>query len=387
MTVEGAAPAAASCAQSPLSSATMTEFQPPYFPPPPPAPATFSMPASQQSAELFQSSSIPASLSVSSVDPVYQQHFQQTASSHGLHGFSAASYDSLRRDYPPRALHDSQHGGQHNASNGSYEDTSSFPIKKEAFSSHSSMEVVPMPPRLHATDIFCSTPGRLSLLSSTSKYKVTIAEVQRRLSPPECLNASLLGGVLRRAKSKDGGKLLRDKLDKLGMTLPAGRRKAANVTLLTSLVEGEAVHLAKDFGYVCDTEFPARPVAEYLCRQSTEPGDIYRRKELVVSTQMVCKELADLLNQDRSPLCNIHHPPVLDPAIQRHLSHFSSITHGFGSPAIIAALTAIMNYLGESSKYLDKVYPGSGLALHAGGLDGKSMHLDSKLLFNYNLKK
>ena len=84
-----------------------------------------------------------------------------------------------------------------------------------------------------------------------------MAEVQRRLSPPECLNASLLGGVLRRAKSKDGGKVfginqhhqlaqslyttqvLRDKLDKIGMSLPAGRRKAANVTLLTSLVEGE----------------------------------------------------------------------------------------------------------------------------------------------------
>ena len=47
-------------------------------------------------------------------------------------------------------------------------------------------------------DVFCSVPGRLSLLSSTSKYKVTVAEVQRRLSPPECLNASLLGGVLRR---------------------------------------------------------------------------------------------------------------------------------------------------------------------------------------------
>ena len=89
------------------------------------------------------------------------------------------------------------------------------------------------------TDIFCTTPGRLSLLSSTSKYKVTVAEVQRRLSPPECLNASLLGGVLRRAKSKDGGKVLRDKLDKIGMSLPAGRRKAANVTLLTSLVEGK----------------------------------------------------------------------------------------------------------------------------------------------------
>ena len=96
------------------------------------------------------------------------------------------------------------------------------------------LSAMPLP-----TDIFCSTPGRLSLLSSTSKYKVTVAEVQRRLSPPECLNASLLGGVLRRAKSKDGGKVLRDKLEKIGMSLPAGRRKAANVTLLTSLVEGE----------------------------------------------------------------------------------------------------------------------------------------------------
>lgn len=51
------------------------------------------------------------------------------------------------------------------------------------------------------SDVFCSVPGRLSLLSSTSKYKVTVGEVQRRLSPPECLNASLLGGVLRRSVS------------------------------------------------------------------------------------------------------------------------------------------------------------------------------------------
>lgn len=154
---------------------------------------------------------------------------------------------------------------------------------------------------VNPTDLFCSVPGRLSLLSSTSKYKVTIAEVKRRLSPPECLNASLLGGILRRyvevvfqhcgsliphsptlsayifcpmlnspggqefsyflsecelskprfclfldrAKSKNGGRCLREKLDRLGLNLPAGRRKAANVTLLTSLVEGMAFQLCK----------------------------------------------------------------------------------------------------------------------------------------------
>ena len=48
---------------------------------------------------------------------------------------------------------------------------------------------------------------------------------------------------------------------------------------------GEAIHLARDFGYVCETEFPARQVAEYLCRQHTDPAELYRRKELVLATK------------------------------------------------------------------------------------------------------
>jgi len=248
------------------------------------------------------------------------------------------------------------------------------------------------------TDIFCSVPGRLSLLSSTSKYKVTVAEVQRRLAPPECLNASLLGGVLRRAKSKNGGKYLRDKLDRIGLALPAGRRKAANVTLLTSLVEGEAIHLARDFGYVCETEFPAKHVAEYLCRTHTTNEEQYRRKELILATKLVTKELMDLLNQDRSPLCNTRPQQILEPGIQRHLTHFSLITHGFGSPAIVAALTAIQNYLNESLKLLEKCYPppqtvvtnpqSTNLAHlpHHLLIDAKPIHIDTKILLPTSLQ-
>ena len=73
--------------------------------------------------------------------------------------------------------------------------------------------------------------------------------------------------------------------------------------------------------------------------------------------RVITKELMDLLNQDRSPLCNTRPQQILDPSIQRHLTHFSMITHGFGSPAIVAALTAIQNYLNESLKLLEKVYP------------------------------
>ena len=48
---------------------------------------------------------------------------------------------------------------------------------------------------------------------------------------------------------------------------------------------GEAIHLARDFGYVCETEFPAKAVAEYLC--SRDSSDQYRRKELVLATKWV----------------------------------------------------------------------------------------------------
>jgi transcription factor AP-2 len=49
---------------------------------------------------------------------------------------------------------------------------------------------------------------------------------------------------------------------------------------------GEAIHLARDFGYVCETEFPARQVAEYLTRPHQEnTADQFRRKDLILATK------------------------------------------------------------------------------------------------------
>uniref|UniRef100_A0A8C9RAC1 Transcription factor AP-2 beta n=1 Tax=Scleropages formosus TaxID=113540 RepID=A0A8C9RAC1_SCLFO len=59
---------------------------------------------------------------------------------------------------------------------------------------------------------------------------------------------------------------------------------------------------------------------------------------------------------DQTPLGNSRPTPILEPGIQSCLSHFSFITHGFGSPAICAALTALQNYLTEALKGLDKMF-------------------------------
>jgi len=319
----------------------VSQSQPPYFPPPP---------------SLGEFPPVTSSLPTSPDFPLLPSTYTQRSA-------PLSSYELVRRDLvDSRASVDSQDSLN----------ISSPPPDFENLKENMVMSALP-------TDIFCSVPGRLSLLSSTSKYKVTVAEVQRRLSPPECLNASLLGGVLRRAKSKDGGKVLRDKLERIGMQLPSGRRKAANVTLLTSLVEGEAIHLARDFGYVCETEFPARQVAEYLTGKSGSSAEQFRRKELLLATKIVTKELMDLLNQDRSPLCNTKPAMILEPEIQGHLTNFSYSTHGFGSPAIVASLTAIQNYLTESLKCLEKA------GMPSESVDYKPIHIDSKLFLSSHL--
>ena len=42
-----------------------------------------------------------------------------------------------------------------------------------------------------------------------------------------------------RAKSKNGGHVLRQKLETIGVKLPPGKRKTSELTLLTAMVEGE----------------------------------------------------------------------------------------------------------------------------------------------------
>lgn len=50
---------------------------------------------------------------------------------------------------------------------------------------------------------------------------------------------------------------------------------------------GEAVHLARDFGYICETEFPTKAVSEYLNRQHADPNELHTRKNMLLATKWV----------------------------------------------------------------------------------------------------
>ncbi|CAD6194352.1 unnamed protein product [Caenorhabditis auriculariae] len=170
-------------------------------------------------------------------------------------------------------------------------------------------------------------------------------KIQRRLGHPENLNASILGGILRRAKSKNGGRELRETLEKLGLNLPAGRRKSATVTLLTSMVEGEAEHLGRDFSYICEKEFPAKALGQHVVatRKKLDSENIQKRREDLNTALAVVNEMINMMSKP------------IDPALKEPLDTFNLYTHNFGTTALLAGYLTMKRFIEAQIQCLTEV--------------------------------
>ncbi|CAJ0954315.1 unnamed protein product [Ranitomeya imitator] len=68
---------------------------------------------------------------------------------------------------------------------------------------------------------------------------------------------------------------------------------------------GEALHLARDFGYTCETEFPAKAVGEHLARQHMEQKEQTARKKMILATKFSSSLNAELCITPPTLLANL----------------------------------------------------------------------------------
>lgn len=72
--------------------------------------------------------------------------------------------------------------------------------------------------------------------------------------------------------------------------------------------------------------------------------------------RQLTKEFQDILSQDPYPKTKLGNTSISDTALQG-LNHFGLVTHGFGTPAMNAALNAFQSYLTELLKYHEGTGP------------------------------
>ncbi|KAK0426980.1 hypothetical protein QR680_010000 [Steinernema hermaphroditum] len=198
---------------------------------------------------------------------------------------------------------------------------------------------------------FTKVPGRLSLLSSATKHSVTVGEVRRRLNGPEAFNMSLLGAVLRRAKMPEKSQSLVSELEAVGLGIPRGRRRKANVTLFSAFTEAESLKLVEDFHAVAAECFPIEQLAAVALKQNLENREQLNQLRV---TRNIIKTFTDLLSLDRSPVGASNPIPVFDPSLQDPMSNFSMLTHGFGTPAIAVAMKIFLRFIDSQIALLEK---------------------------------
>ncbi|PIO65598.1 transcription factor AP-2 [Teladorsagia circumcincta] len=214
-----------------------------------------------------------------------------------------------------------------------------------------SPELAMVPPMYQSTPLMA---GQREFFNPNMTPQVTLSEIHRRMSHPETLHASLINGVLRKAKTKDGCKMLRDRLAEKGVSLPSGRRKTAPTTSFTALCEREALVMARDFNTLCHNSLNTFEIARHSNRLQYTPQELAIVRRYLAGIMAIFDEVPE----DPEDY-------VEKNSATHSINIFSMLTHGFGHNALKSAWRVLAKIVDTQHAMLQGVSTSSNAKLHA----------------------
>ncbi|KJH53571.1 transcription factor AP-2 [Dictyocaulus viviparus] len=190
-------------------------------------------------------------------------------------------------------------------------------------------------------EVFDEAPGRLCLLNASTKYKVTLSEIHRRMSHPETLHASLINGVLRKMGARC---CVIDWLKKV-VSLPSdGERLHQQHHSPRCVKVKEALVMARDFGNLCNNSLNTLEIARHASRIQYSP------QELAIIRRYFAGMMAIFDEVPEDP-----EDYVEKNSATHSINIFSMLTHGFGHNALKAALRVFMKIVDQQHALLQGV--------------------------------
>ncbi|EFO99192.1 hypothetical protein CRE_17920 [Caenorhabditis remanei] len=180
-------------------------------------------------------------------------------------------------------------------------------------------------------DHFSLVAGRTSTSHTPVFYNVTTSEVDRRINGIEKLNSSSLACTLKKSKVRNGGEILRKKLEGRGVDLVLNTRQNASPNSIISLTEAEAVHFGKDLDEAIDNGYPQAELAEEFAREALSQENVKLESLLNTEAFMECMSSLNNIISSVVPPCTGLRPKASNNlSLNLGMEEFSQATHGMG---------------------------------------------------------
>ncbi|GMT10344.1 hypothetical protein PFISCL1PPCAC_1641, partial [Pristionchus fissidentatus] len=223
---------------------------------------------------------------------------------------------------------------------------------------------------------FCDVTSHINLARGR-KIQVSVGEIFRRLGAPEYQDKEMIARLTKHAKTS---KLSFDRIFAMfNIDLKINEGIERQETVIESLLEADALQLAKDFTKITSSELWLSVVAAIVVDSVGERMPEFKRCFEQIKTHLI-RVKQHILCAGREPSDMVRHKEHIQTPEAHSVCIFSLATHGFGPLAVSGVIEFVMqiiDYLGRRILPMEEIENVNVVLPHLGNSDGSLNNSDA----------